>query len=193
MEGADSSCSDLRYAADPMPLSCVCRNHDGSLAPKEAAMSCRDGVSSPFSPPTGPGLSRESREGPREPDNGRERTDPVPREEGLCCHDRVPLRDRAVALLGGKEGDSGFSTGGRGSDLSCPDSEVDSGLLEFERVGLCSGLESVWPRDRGVKETGGSIDRSRVEALVSEERVAAGPVLTGEIDRARSGTQLIPN
>lgn len=45
----------------------------------------------------------------------------------------------------------------------------------------------MWFWDRGVRATGGLIDRSKdVTLAVGEEKVAAGPVLTGEIERARS-------
>lgn len=75
-------------------------------------MSFLESVSPSLSVAALPGLSGGPRDCPREPDSGRERTEPAPREVGLCCQDKVPLRDRAVALVGGKDGDSGFSEGG---------------------------------------------------------------------------------
>ena len=93
---ATSLWSDRLYAADPLPRSCVWRNHAGSREPRDAAISLRDrgsstAVTSSF------GLSACSRGSARAPDSGRERMDPkpepIPRDSGLCCHDSVPLLD----------------------------------------------------------------------------------------------------
>lgn len=36
-----------------------------------------------------------------ETDCGRDRIDPTPLDKGLCCHDKVPLRESVVVLRGG--------------------------------------------------------------------------------------------
>ena len=70
-------------------------------------MSFRDGASpAPFSVV---GLEGGSTDVPLEAESGRERTEPMPRDVGRCCQDSVPLRDKDVAFVGGKEGESGFS------------------------------------------------------------------------------------
>jgi hypothetical protein len=179
----DSLCSDFRYAAEPRPLSCVCLNQFGSFEPSAAAISFLEGASSASFSVERAGLDGGSAETPL--DNGRERTDPMPRERGRCCHESVPLLDRVVTFAGAKPGDSDPSMGGRGNGLSGSSVGDRSGRLL--RVGLSSGRLRVWARDRGVSDIGGSIEYSTVgrDGDVNVV-VAAGPVLTGDIERARS-------
>ena len=89
------------YAALPRPLSAVCLNQDGSLAPSDAAIWSRDGSDSSF-------------------DDGLELVLlpasaidigllPAPLEVGRRCHDSVPDRARVDALSAGLEADSKLS------------------------------------------------------------------------------------
>lgn len=81
------------YAALPIPRSAVCLNHDGSLAPKDAAICSLDGSASSFcgerglSPLTLPN-----------PESGLLGLPPAPLLCGLCCHFTVPPRDGIAAL-----------------------------------------------------------------------------------------------
>lgn len=165
-----------------MPRSWVCLNQAGSLEPSAAAMSFREGASPASFSAADAGLDGGSTDVPLE-ESGRERTEPMPRDVGRCCQDSVPLRDRDVAFVGGNEGDSCPSREVRAGCVSRSGLGVGSGRLE--RVGLSSARRNVWARDRGVRETGGSIDRS-CEGAEGEDNGAAGPVLFGDIDRARS-------
>lgn len=130
-EGAASaSVSFLRYAPDPIPRSAVWRNHEGSLAPNDAAMSFLEN-SSVLLGRSRPGEALES--GRDTIDCGRDLIDPTPLEDGLCCQDKVPLLDNAVTFGGGL-GMDGVSKdgGGRGRERSRPATEARSGLGDIE-------------------------------------------------------------
>ena len=107
-----------------MPLSAVCRNQAGSFEPSDFAISCLD-LSSTFS---GLDVSRISVESPL---NGRFRDEFESLEEGLCCHDKVPDRERAVALLcdpfTGSADFSGEGGSGRDGDRASPTPPEDLG------------------------------------------------------------------
>lgn len=165
-----------------MPRSWVCLNQAGSLEPNAAAMSFREGASPASFSAADAGLDGGSTDVPLE-ESGRERTEPMPRDRGRCCQDSVPLRDKDVAFVDGNEGDSCPSREVRAACVSRSGLGVGSGRLD--RVGLSSARRNVWARDRGVRETGGSIDRS-CEGVEGEDNGAAGPVLFGDIERARS-------
>ena len=102
----------------------------------------------------------------------------------------MPLLERPAAFVGGKEGVVGFSWGGGGSGL---ERSMGEDLRDSEAKGLWlrSLLVGVWVCERGVNVTGGSIALSGGEATVRGEDVdidivEAGPILTGEMERARS-------
>ncbi len=129
--GLSVSLSFFRYAAEFDPRSAVWRNHEGSLAPKEAAISCLD-ISSMFFGWSGfgPGLMSAI----DATDCGLDLNEPVPLDKGRCFHDSVPLRDRAVAFVGGL-GMDGFSArgwGGRGLEKSRDVTETRSAFGDIE-------------------------------------------------------------
>lgn len=88
----------LRKAGEPIPLSLVCRNHEGSLAPRFLDMTSLERVRS-GSAPASVGSSDACKDDARSSiDVGRlwaPRTD-----AGRCCHDRVPDREGTVKELG---------------------------------------------------------------------------------------------
>lgn len=168
----------LRKAAEPRPLSCVCRNHAGSFCARDAAMSDLEG-SSCFS------YSGDWR--------GRFRTEAKPErglwralsfEAGLCCHDRVPLRAKPAAPVGLSVGIS--VVGGDGRDRI--------GAGSGSRVGDVLPLTAL-DRDRdadgGANSTGGLTADAVVDESKTNEDVLAGPVLDGEIERALSAILLL--
>ncbi len=61
-------------------------------------------------------------------DCGRDRMEPAPLDDGLCCHDSVPVRDSAVAFRGGlgMEGLSAIGGGGKGREKSSPETATRS-------------------------------------------------------------------
>lgn len=116
-------------------------------------------------------------------DCGLDLKEPVPLDIGLCCQDKVPLRDSAVALVGGL-GIGGFSLrdNAAGREKSSEDTGVLPGFGELDparpRVRDCEG---------GVKATGGSIPCLGLGVVSPTSRKeGVGPVLEGERDRARS-------
>lgn len=83
------------YAADPTPLSAVCRKNNGSLDSNDLAIWLRESPSSgsTFGRSAGP-------DGAGEPENGRGRLEFESLDEGLCCQERVPLLASEVAVGG---------------------------------------------------------------------------------------------
>lgn len=163
----------LRKAAEPRPLSCVCRNQAGSFCARDAAISDLEG-SSCFSY-SGDWRGRFRTE--EKPESGLWRAPSF--EVGLCCQDRVPLRAKPAAL---GENSAGFSAaGGDGRDRV--------GTISASRVGEVlplTALDRDSDADRGAKSTGGLTTDAVVEGSRTKEDVLAGPVLEGEIDRALS-------
>lgn len=91
------------YAAEPIPLSAVCLNHEGSLEPSASAICALDG-SCPSSAAFGSGVPRGLRAAfsAASIDNGLR---PL-LDFGRCCQESVPERDRVLA-----GGDVGVSSG----------------------------------------------------------------------------------
>jgi hypothetical protein len=87
------------YAAEPMPLSGVCLNHDGSFAPNDAAIEVLEGWGSGEE---GSGVLVGEvvvdLSGDREAMESGRRMLP---DCGLCFHERVPERPNAAALVAG--------------------------------------------------------------------------------------------
>ena len=120
------------------------------------------------------------------PDMGRERTGLPSLEEGLCCHESVPLRARlvAVAFTDGRVldvRDGGVGRGRKGSSLIGGSIMIEDGSSSFD---------ALFEGDVGVKVTGGSIDRleSGCSAALREGE-GSGPVFEGDNDLARSTTR----
>ena len=95
-EVSESISLSLRlYAADPTPLSAVCRKKVGSLDPNDFAIWLRDSASS------GSFLGRSAEfDGAGEPKNGCDRVEFESLDDGLCCQERVPLLASEVAVGG---------------------------------------------------------------------------------------------
>lgn len=119
----------------------------------------------------------------------------LPRLEGRCCHERVPLLARVVARVGE---DSGFAdtlggldncVGGLGISGSARSSAVlprrlSIKLLPVSRSMVRSiGFELL--EEGGSKLTGGSMFRLEVDAAKDDR--PRGESLVGEMDLARSG------
>ena len=91
----------LLNAADPNPRSCVCLNQVGSFDPKDCEIWFLDilssfvGVLSMVARGDFEAFSSEAIM-----DNGRLLEPVDPRDEGRCCHERVPAREGAIAALG---------------------------------------------------------------------------------------------
>jgi hypothetical protein len=83
------------YAADPAPLSAVCRKSVGSLDPKDFAIWLRDNASSGSVFGRSAGADEAG-----DPRNGRGRVEFESLEDGLCCQERVPLLASEVAVGG---------------------------------------------------------------------------------------------
>lgn len=175
--------SFLLYAADPTPLSAVCRKKVGSLDPRDFAIWLLDIASSV----SGFGISA----GPDEagdPRNGRGRVEFESLDNGLCCQERVPLLAREVAVGGVGMDALELFCGGVGNALPPEGSDNSFGKrgdwvasILGDRVGVCVC-------EGGVKSTGGSMGRL-VVALVSvvADELGAGEDFDGDMDRARSG------
>jgi hypothetical protein len=108
------------YAADPIPLSAVCLNQDGSLEASDAAMSSLD--FSVSSPPEASGVARGERVAFSVATN--ESGLRPPEDLGRCCHDNVPDRDNGVgdSLLGimlDSKGARGLDEDGVGVGVAC--------------------------------------------------------------------------
>ena len=83
------------YAADPTPLSAVCRKKVGSFDPNDLAIWLRDGASS------GSPLGRSAElNGAGDPRKGCGRVEFESLDDGLCCQERVPLLASKVAVGG---------------------------------------------------------------------------------------------
>ena len=98
---SDESSWFLLNAADPNPRSCVCLNQAGSFDPKDCEIWLLDmlpsiaGVRSTVTRGDIEALFSEANM-----DNGRLLEPVDPRDEGRCCHERVPAREGAIAVLG---------------------------------------------------------------------------------------------
>jgi len=170
------------YAADPVPLSAVCLNQEGSLAPSDAAISSLLG--SDFSA----GALRFSES-------------PVaayidvgllpPLESGLLCQERVPLRARLVALGDGCVLRSGACAGVDEEDdaeLRTLLKPVKTGTSRVGDGGPGGAIDwSIAEKDEvGGVSDGGDVNASDAmdDLKLGESLVDAG--LSGDIDRARS-------
>lgn len=167
---SDAASSWFRlYAAEPTPLSGVCLNHDGSLAPSDCAiwaLDCDDSAGE-----EGSGVPRgefvEFLSGPDRTDSGR-RTLP---DCGRLCHESVPERPNAAALGAGFFGSS--------SSRSCAGDPVRR-CSESSRADCCDGGSMV-----GVGVSAALSCTSR--GVSAAERSDCGVVgLSGESERARS-------
>jgi hypothetical protein len=171
---SEAASSWLRlYAADPAPRSGVCLNHDGSLAPNDAAIDNRDGLvsgeegSGVFVGDVLPDLSGDL----EAIDSGRRMLPDC----GRCFHERVPERPNAAALATGFFGSVSSSVMGAGSLVRrCSDS---SRALSW-RGGLMTGV--------GVLAAFSWTSRG----MPAFERSDCGVVgLSGEMERARSNSK----
>ena len=97
----DESSWFLLNAADPTPRSCVCLNQAGSFDPKDCEIWLLDML------PSAAGVRSAATRGEVEAlfseanmDNGRLLGPVDPRDEGRCCHERVPAREGGIAVLG---------------------------------------------------------------------------------------------
>jgi hypothetical protein len=158
----------LRYAALLKPLSAVCRNHEGSREPSEAAIWSREG-SAPSEEAVDAGLLLSG----STIDLG---LLPPPLELGRCCHDRVPDRASDDALCG--------CFGAEASPV------VVDALSDEEPLNpnpLNSGMSFVG--DSAIVPAGGAID---VESWRGSEASIAGAfVFSGLIDLARSEVPML--
>lgn len=98
---SDRSSWFLLNAADPNPRSCVCLNQVGSFDPRDCEIWLLDMLLSFVG--AGSAAARGEFEtflSEATMDNGRLLEPVDPRDEGRCCHERVPARERAIATLG---------------------------------------------------------------------------------------------
>lgn len=159
------------YAAEPVPLSGVCLNHEGSFAPNDAAIEVREVVGS-GDEGSGvlvgdvlPDLS-----GDREAiESGRRRLPDC----GRCFHESVPERPNAAALATGRLGSVSSSVMGAGSLVS-----------------RCSESSRAWSCCAGGLMTGVGVLAAfswTPRGVSAAERMDCGVVgLSGEMERARS-------
>jgi hypothetical protein len=172
MEPASEAVSSWlrRYAAEPAPLSGVCLNHEGSLAPSEAAIDVREG-----------GRSGEAGSGVFVGDTGADRSGDLEAMEsgrrklpdcGRWFHERVPERPNAAALAAGFLGSVSSRAMGAGALVRrCSDSSraLSCGGGLIRGAGMLAALSCTL---RGVP---------------AAERSDCGVVgLSGEMERARS-------
>ena len=91
----------LLNAADPSPRSCVCLNQAGSFDPKDCEIWLLDMLPSVAGVrPTTTRGDIEALSSEANMDNGRLLEPVDPRDEGRCCHERVPARKGAIAVFG---------------------------------------------------------------------------------------------
>lgn len=83
----------LLYAAEPIPLSAVCLNHDGSLEPNASAICALDGSCPSVAFDSGVPRGLRAAFSAASIDNGLR---PL-LDFGRCCHESVPERDRVLA------------------------------------------------------------------------------------------------
>ena len=98
---SDESSWFLLNAADPSPRSCVCLNQAGSFDPKDCEIWLLDmlpSIADVRSTATRGDIEALFSEANM--DNGRLLEPADPRDEGRCCHERVPAREGAIAVLG---------------------------------------------------------------------------------------------
>lgn len=181
LDGSGSDTSStwvLRNAADPAALSCVWRNHVGSLLDKDAAISFL--VNSVFSSVSSGSL--DMLRTVATPERGRCLAPSL--LAGRCCHDKVPLLARPEAVGGASSVLEEIETG-----RLCESSNSLTGdVRPLTAFALESGL------DCGLKPTGGlstcSDEGAESKVLVDRDSGLAGPVFDGDIDLARSATNV---
>jgi hypothetical protein len=185
VSGAISSLSWFRLnAAEPIPRSAVCLNQDGSLEPRDAAMSFLD--SSWASAGSRASTNVTGVLSVDKPDSGRFLEEFESLEDGLCCHDNVPERKRAVALLSGLEALVGV--GGRGLEGSLASSTVVSGrfgpFIEYIVIG-----DGGCDEGRSLREGSlASAEEAYRDEVGNGGFAGCGESFTGESDLARSIT-----
>jgi hypothetical protein len=185
-EVKSASTLSLRYAADPMPLSAVCRNQEGSFPPSEAAISCLDFSAVSLQRPSSSG----GEAGPwlDTIDCGRD-LEPSCLDTGLCCHESVPLRDSPPPFNGGLGIDGSTLDGGGGRGRAKSRASM---AVRLARGDIDPDLPRVLVCSDGDKATGGSIpwfDRDADSGFLSaagRSDEGVGPVLEGDSDLARS-------
>lgn len=120
----DAVSSWLRlYAAEPMPLSAVCLNQEGSLAPRDWAILSRETFSSSDVAVVS-GVGRGDRAALFSAATTESGLRP-PEEVGRRCHESVPVRVGTVAALG----DAGL-VGSAGVVIAAPESSLCGCLSE---------------------------------------------------------------
>lgn len=98
---SDKSSWFLLSAADPNPRSCVCLNQASSFDPRDCEIWLLDTPSSIVDVRSTAALGDvEALLSEAFMDNGRLLGPIDPRDEGRCCHERVPAREGAIAALG---------------------------------------------------------------------------------------------
>lgn len=117
-------------------------------------------------------------------DCGLDLNEPVPLDSGRCCHDKVPLRDRADVFAGGLGIDC-ISGGGRGRDREKSTDEIG---VRSPLGDMDPARPSVRDLDGGVRATGGSIPGPALAAVSppTSRKEGVGPVFEGDKERARS-------
>lgn len=192
-----SSFCCFRYAADRSPRSRVCLNHDGSLVPNDRAISSRDtdfsagaGVSTP------PGGAIVPLSLGENIDSGRGRAPGEPLDNGRCCQDSVPARDRVAAGFDVTSEDPTVSGNGRGESrgiLAVPPKSNFRGPS-----GLFKGLSILESRVTAdcCKWLGDLLKSSCLGRLIGERIEVGVPAfeddLVGESDLARSIPSISP-
>jgi hypothetical protein len=186
IELSESLSLSLRlYAAEPTPLSAVCRKKVGSFDPRDFAIWLLD-ISASGSA-LDPSVATGAGTGAGDPEKGRGRDVFESLEDGLCCHERVPLLAKEVAVGGVGAGVLAVFCGGVGNNVVA----VVSGK-SFKKRGDCEGSilgdrVGVCICEGGVNSTGGSIGRLAIvlDSVVADE-LGAGEDFEGDIDRALS-------
>ena len=176
-------------AAFPTPLSAVCRNHEGSLAPKDAAIWSRDGSTSVVEELSPLVLLLVDTI-----DTGLLPSPPL--ERGRCCHDSVPERARLEALRAGKVEDVVESA--VGAELCVAD------VLVFVLLPLPKPLKSGTSSAAGGDVAGSIVDGADGRGVIggcesaglvvvdkSSALKGVAGAFTGLIDFARSGWNML--
>lgn len=176
------------YAADPMPRSAVCLNHEGSRAPNEAAIWSLLGSCSSVCSCDGwrPVTIMEDGRLPPSLEPGR----------GRCCHDSVPARARLDALGVDSEVEFLFDVPEAVDavlDRLIEPKPLKSGISPPSGAGTFSGSAvGFWSlasneEDGGFMVTGGDVSRLALVVLRESGREEGVCCLSGEMERARSG------
>jgi hypothetical protein len=122
------------------------------------------------------------------PDRGRDREEFESLEDGRCCQERVPLRDKVVGFGAGMNASGPLGGVGRGREALTAAAGV--GLSARSRDGSFGSFVGVDVDLRGEKSIGGSIARlAKVLESAMDDTLAAGEALEGDIERALSAAR----